>query len=240
MDTTGLIDNRNLELWNSLRNIHEIEIIREQRSDYLIFSKNTKTIIYVPFDNLNTASFTHELLHIYLRTKEIFIGRGLRISIKESNKLSKIISDSLIDHIANCLEHVKILPEFIKLGYKECDFISDYSINKLTNKEVEDLSRYFKTNFLIIKIYKASAIRVFIGKYIAVCCCPNKNFNYEEMLVHLKYIDPNLFQILETFLIAWNKFDYKDKNPKADGYNSFINEFIENLKIWIDGKIIKY
>ncbi len=106
MDTNGLIDNRNLELWNSLRMVHDIEIRKEKRPDYLAFSKNSKTIIFVPFDNVDPASFTHELLHIYLRTKKVFIGGGLTVSIKESEKLSRIFSDNLIDHIGNCLDHI--------------------------------------------------------------------------------------------------------------------------------------
>lgn len=69
MDTNGLIDDRNFELWNSLRIDHDIEIRKENRSDYLAFSKSGKTIISVPYDNIDSASFTHELLHIYLRSK---------------------------------------------------------------------------------------------------------------------------------------------------------------------------
>jgi len=126
MDTNGLIDNRNLELWNSLLTIQDIEIRREKRPDYLAFSKSGKTIIYVPIDYLDTASFTHELLHIYLRTKEVFIGGRLTLSIKESEKLSKIFSDNLIDHFGNCLDHIKMLPEFLNLGYNERDFLSDF------------------------------------------------------------------------------------------------------------------
>ncbi|MEO6903573.1 MAG: hypothetical protein ABI315_10530 [Bacteroidia bacterium] len=103
MNTDGLIDSRNLKLWNSLRAIHNIEIRKEMRPDYLAFSKAGKTIISVPIGNLDTASFTHELLHIYLRVKEVFIGGGLTISIRESKKLSKIFSENLIDHIGNVL-----------------------------------------------------------------------------------------------------------------------------------------
>ena len=81
METLGLLDNRNLVLWNTLTSVQSIEIQKEKRVDYLVFSKNEKSIIYVPFDNLNVSSFTHELLHIYLRTKQVFIGAGLIIKV---------------------------------------------------------------------------------------------------------------------------------------------------------------
>jgi len=238
MDTTGLIDNRNLELWNSLRSVHEIEIRKESRQDYHAYSKSNKTIISVPYDNLDTASFTHELLHIYLRTKDVFIGGGLTLSIKESEKLSKIFSDALIDHIGNSLDHIKMLPEFLKLGYPESEFISDYSTNKLTVEEIIKIKNNFKTNFLFKTTYNASAIDFFIGKYFAVSACTNTTFDYPKELAELKKIDVELFEILETFVIEWKKYDYT--NPDVlNSYHTILFDFIEKLEKWTDNKTIK-
>lgn len=239
MDTSGLIDNRNLELWNTLRSIHEFEIHKENRSDYLSFSINDKTIISVPFDNLDSASFTHELLHVYLRTKKIFIGGSLKLSIKSNQTLSKIFSNDLIDHISNCLNHIKMLPEFIKLGYDKNEFLSDYFINKLTKNEILEIKKHYKKNALFKKVYKAKAIDYFIGKYFAAIACPNDSFNYDEQLEELKQIDADLFQILNKFLTDWIHFDYKDTAPIMGSYHSFLFNFIENLEKWTKGKTIK-
>lgn len=186
MDTNGLIDNRNLELWNSLRMVHDIEIRKEKRPDYLAFSKNGKTIIFVPFDNVDPASFTHELLHIYLRTKKVFIGGGLTVSIKESEKLSRIFSDNLIDHIGNCLDHIKMLPEFLTLGFSENDFLSDYSVNKLTDEEIFKIKKHYTTTILFKKVYDAAAVDFFIGKYFAASSFPNKSYDYQSQLKELE------------------------------------------------------
>lgn len=239
MDTNGLIDNRNLELWNSLRRIHEIEIRKEKRPDYLAFSKNGKTIISVPIDKIDSASFTHELLHIYLRTKEVFIGGGLTRSIKESEKLSKIFSDNLIDHMGNCLDHIKMLPEFLKLGYNESDFLSDYSVNKLTKDEIVKIKKHYTRSILFKKVYNASVVDFFIGKYFAVNSCHNKSHNYSGVLFELQKIDHDLFQILEIFLSAWNIFEYDNTDPIVGGYHSLLFDFIDNMEKWTDGKNIK-
>lgn len=239
MDTNGLIDNKNLKLWNSLRMIHEIEICKEKRHDYLAFSKNNKTVIYVPFDNINPTSFTHELLHIYLRVKKVFIGGGLKLSIKESKKLSKILFDSLIDHIGNCLDHIKMFPEFIKLGYNESDFLSDYSVNKLTKDKIAQIKSIIATKILFKKVYNSSSVALFIGKYFAANSCPNKAYDYKGMLLELEKIDPDLYQILETFLSDWKNFDYENTNPITGGYYSLSFDFIDNLEKWTDEKIIK-
>lgn len=239
MDTKGIIDNRNLELWNSLRKVHAIEIRKEKRPDYLAFSKSGTTIISVPIDNLDTASFTHELLHIYLRTKEVFIGGGLTRTIQESEKLSNIFSDDLIDHIGNCLDHIKMFPEFIKLAYNENDFLSDYSVSKLTSEEISKIRKHYTTNILFKRVYNASAIDFFIGKYFAAYSSPNKSYDYRQQLNELKKIDADLFKILEAFMSDWNKFDYNDKDPVTGSYHSMLFDFIENLEKWTDGKTIK-
>lgn len=239
MDTNGLIENRNLELWNSLRLIHEIEIRKEKRPDYHAFSKSGKTIISVPFDCLDTASFTHELLHVYLRTKQVFIGGQLKLSIKKNKKLSKIFSGYLIAHIGNCLDHIKMLPEFLKLGYNESDFLSDYSVNKLTAEEISRIKKHFTTCLLFKKVYNASAIDFFIGKYFAANSCSNKSYDYNSQLSELKKIDPDLFQILETIMTDWKNFDYNDTDPITGSYHSILLDFIDNMEKWSDGKTIK-
>ena len=239
MDTQGLIDNRNLKLWDTLRSIHEIEIYKEIRPDYSSFSNSGKTIIYVPFNNLDTASFTHELLHIYLRTKQVFIGGGLILSIKNSQVLSKIFSNDLLDHIGNCLDHIKMLPEFLQLGYNKNEFISDYSINKLTKEEIAKIKELFTTGIWFRKVYDAKAIDAFVGKYFAVNACPNDSFDYAKQLVDLKKIDSDLFQILDTFLTNWKDFDFNNTDPITGNYHMLLFNFIENLEKWTRRKTIE-
>lgn len=227
-----------MELWNSLKSVLDIEIRKEKRPDYLAFSKNGKTIISVPFDNIDPASFTHELILIYLRTKDFFISGGLALSIKESEKLSRIFSDDLIDHIVNCLDHIKMLPEFLILGFNEKDFLSDYSVNKLTDEEIFKIKKHYTTTILFKKIYNASAIDFFIGKYFAANTCPNKSYDYQSQLKKIEKIDPELFQILETFLANWKNFDYNDTDPINGSYHILLFGFIENLEKWTEGKTI--
>jgi len=238
MGTQGLIDNRNLELWNSLRSIHKIEICKESRPDYLACSNKDKTIIYVPLDNLDSAFFTHELLHIYLRTKQVFIGGGLMLSINDSQVLSKIFSNDLLDHVDNCLDHIKMLPEFLRLGYNKNKFISDYSINKLTKEEIVNIKKHF-TKGIFFKVYSAKAIDTFVGKFFAANTCSNDSFDYSKPLVELRQIDTDLFQILDAFLTNWKNFDYTDIDRIPGSYHILLFDFIENLEKWTRGKIIK-
>lgn len=235
----GLIDSRNVHLWNTLCKSCEIDIQREKRNDYSAFSINRKTTIHVPEDKSDPASFTHELLHIYLRTKEVFIGSGFTLLIKESKILSKIFSDNLIDHVGNCIDHIKMFPEFIKLGYDAEKFISDYSINKLTHEELTRIKQHFITKKLFKKIYRAKIIDLYIGKYFAVKACPNSNYNYDASLAGLKQIDQDLYLVLENFSTSWTNFDIEDKDPITGNYHTFLYDFIDSLEKWTNGKTIK-
>lgn len=238
MDTYGLINHRNLELWNSLLITQDIEIRKEKREDYCTFSKGGKSIIFVPYDNLDQGLFTHELLHVYLRSKEIYIAGSLKLKTRENKKLSRIFSDDLIDHIGNCLDHIKMLPEFLNLGFSETDFISDYNINKLTNEDIFKIKKYYYISIFFRKFYNAYAINFFIGKFFSAKSCPNKYYDYAGQLKKLEKIDPELFKIQEAFLEAWTNFDYNQTDPIVNNYHSLVDDYIQHMNEWASDKII--
>lgn len=215
MDTTGLLDSRNAELWNSLIGLQQIEIVREKRSDYLASSKEGRSVIHVNIDNICPASFAHELLHIQLKVKKVFIGSGLTNYLKGIPRLNRMFPDALLDHIGNCLEHVKILPDYLRLGYDVKDFISDYSENKLTDAELMELKVYYKSN----RTYHIKAISQFIGKYFAAKACPNDTHDYANRLEELRKVDRKLYSVLDNLMNAWLKLNIEieeDYHPILD------------------------
>lgn len=132
-----------------------------------------------------------------------------------------------------------MLPEFIRLGYNQNEFLLDYAVNKLKEEEVANIKKHFSTNILFKKVYNAKAIDLFIGKYFAAKACPNNSFDYKERLNKLNKIDPELFQILEAFLTEWKIFDYNDTDPITGSYHLFLFDFIDKLEKWANEKTIK-
>lgn len=238
METFGLVDNKNSDLWNELQAVQRIEIQFEKRKEYYAFSQNDKSVIHIPDNDINPASFTHELLHIYLRTKKVFIGGGLKLSIKEKPTLSRIFSEALLEHIGNCLDHIKMLPEFLKIGYDRKEFLLDYSTNKFTDEELRNLKANFIHNGFFKKVYNASAVDFYVGKYFAIGTCPNNELDYSNALNELQKIDKDLFSILEKFLKEWIDFDYTNDDPIAGSYHLFLFDFVDELENWTKGKQI--
>ena len=70
----GLVDSRNSLLWNELNSTCSISIESTELDEYAISSKENNSIIYVSKNNINSSSFTHELLHLLLRKKGVNIG----------------------------------------------------------------------------------------------------------------------------------------------------------------------
>ncbi len=238
MNTEGLIESRNIDLWNSLSSVYEIDIKWEKRDTYSVSTKTNKAIIYVPLGKSDSASFTHELLHIYLETKKVFISGGLKLYVREYPTLSTFLSEEFLDHLGNCLEHIKMLPEFLRMGFSSQEFILDFSVNKLNDQEIWDIKMKFKTINQNTVNYNSTAIRLYIAKYFAVKACPNKLINYEKGLSELKNVDNELYNILEEFMNEWEKFDYNDSDPVTGDYNFLLSDFMDDLLVWTKDKSI--
>ncbi len=233
-----LIDNRNSNLWNYVNARHRVEIKFGYGGEYHVCTKGDESIIYVPKGMEDASSFTHELLHVFLHIKSVHIGTALMLSIKGRPQLREIFSDSLLEHIGNCLEHVKMLPEFLKMGFAAKDFLADFSKNKLTDTEIDLLGDHFEKGNVMGQSYSKEYIDLFIGKYFAAACCPNAEIDYSENLNRLRKIDSSLVNELDTFLASWKNFDYNNNDPITGGYRMMVYDFVEGLEKWVEGKLI--
>lgn len=149
------------------------------------------------------------------------------------------MSEDLIEHIGNCLEHIKMLPIFLEMGFNREDFISDYSENKLTEENLKSIKRLFKSKILFQREkYDSKAIDFFIGKYFAVKACPNLTYNYDKGLNELGRIDTDLYFVLNKFMKNWDMFDYNDTDPITGGYRDILFDFVNGLTEWSKGKSV--
>ena len=60
---------------------------------------------------------SQELLHIYLKHKEFYLGSSLKLTLQQSNILRKYLSENLLEHIGNCLDHFKMFKIYNDLGF---------------------------------------------------------------------------------------------------------------------------
>ena len=227
----SLLDERNSELWNDLNTTHNITLEPSFEPNFITNFKDDNITIYVYEDNLSPADFTHELLHIRLKSNGLDIGRDLNKKIEENEKLYCLFSTALKDHISNCLEHIKMLPIFIDLGFKNSQFLSDYKSKKMSSGQMQEIALRYRES----RIYDREAVDSFIGLFFAMKADNNRMNKYDIQYKKLSKLDKKLYKLLVDFWEDWLTFDYNDKD---DNYDDIINYFIEDLNDWHDNKTV--
>lgn len=224
-----LIDHRNQNLWNQIQENHDIEFRDSPNEEYSCYSQGNNIIFFINRNDLRKDSFTHEMLHVYMRMKEFYFGSSLTNQLAGHSLLSSLISEELIEHIGNCLDHIKMLPIYLELGFERENFLLDYHLYKSSDEEINQFKRFYKIGNKI----NVSAVDPFIGRVVSILADPNDTFDYSNDLEKLKNIDPLLFQIVERLINHTKELKVENREFLDDDYLTVIGNFFENLKKWI-------
>ncbi|MDD3875569.1 MAG: hypothetical protein PHT69_03050 [Bacteroidales bacterium] len=222
------IDERNSELWNTLNSEFNIRIEPSKNQEYSCFTQNNDAILYVDENNICKDSFTHELLHIHLKEKEFYLGSSLKLTIAHSRILSRMLSEALIEHIGNCLDHLKMFEIYKNLGFRQEKFLLDFYDYKCTEFEINDLSRNYKIGNKI----NTNAVDFYIGKLVAILCDPNIENDYQKPLTILKKLDAKLYSIVEKLIEDTKSYNLNNEDIFVS-YRDISNDFYSNLITWM-------
>jgi hypothetical protein len=228
-NVNDFINSRNGALWTTLNNRNAITLEHSPDNTYGCFTKNGTATIYIPDGGECRDSFTHELLHVYFHYEGMNIGKCLKMSFLCEETLTSIYSDELLDHISNCLEHQKMLPIYLNMGFNREKFLSDYSIPICDVTFVKSLGQLLAPEIS----YWPTIANVYIGKFFAVKASPNDSIDYSECLTAFQEAEPRLFTILNTFWTAWDSFSLDDMETVSERYRSLCSAFIVDLKDWV-------
>jgi len=249
-DTIGLLDEKNTDLWNELCKIQKIQIKRDEFDNngekceiYSVDYGNTFPTIHVPKHNLNPAIFTHELLHIYLKTKGIRIGEYIIEVINHCrktnycNRLFSSIGQKEINAILNYLEHIKIIHKFISLQYNQDEFVHESVKQLYENIDLNIIKNNFTCTIFNSKHYRAEYIILYLIRYFQLKSYQLAKIVVEKQLTELKKINKRFFGILENFEKSWEKLDYNDKEQIKE-YPTLVDRFLRDFNKWIKLKRI--
>lgn len=235
MDTSKLIDYRNIKLWEYLNSKFNITLIETKSEFAHCNSINNDVQFFINPETSTSSCFTHELLHIWLRDLNIFIGASLKNSIRDNIKIRKIITESLIEQIGNWFDHIKMFPKFIELGYDRKMFLYDNDLIKLTEKEAIKIKREFRDGGKI----NPKTVDYYIGKYISSKADVSSDYDYSKNLDILKYTDIELFSSLEKIWKKWNEIDIYSNDIMKPNYHDVVFLFEYELEKWIENKRIE-
>jgi len=223
-----LVDSRNQFLWNEINNNYNTKFKSSKNNEYAVFQQSKNVTFFVDENNLCTDSFTHEMLHVYLSLNKIHISGALKLRLLADDFFSSILSPNLVDHIGNCLEHTKMLPLYLELGFDREKFILDYDVFKCEEIELKNFELYYSNQTVINK----NAIDPFIGRIVAILADPNVSFDYSIQLKRLQKVDTKLFQVITNLFKNWSELKIKDRTLLDNDYTDVVNLFIDELNVW--------
>jgi hypothetical protein len=225
----GFLDERNIGLWNELQTCYQFKLEESTNQEASCYIAEQTAIFYLPLLSPSPEALAHELLHVYLHSKKVNLDVAIMRKINSSNILTRIFSPPLLEHMGNSLNHIKMLPYFLRLGYNKENFLYDHTVNKCTGGEL----KLIKGNYKVRNQYSCDAIDLYVGKFFAVKADTNQDYDYSQCLKELNKIDDRLFSILSKVLNSWEIFDIE--NTEAS-YSPIADQFYIDLKNWMTNK----
>jgi hypothetical protein len=229
-----LVDSRNLTLWEDLNSRFSINIIETTNKFDSCYSINRDVQISINPITSSAASFTHELLHVWLRDLDVFVGASFTSTLKSNKKLRKIFSDKLIDQMGDWFDHVKIFPKYLELGFEQELFLSDNNLNKFTEEEAKAI----KKRYSFLGIINAKAVDLYIGKFFSAKADISSGHEYLNQFHILKDLDRNLYYALEQVWNKWLEVDIFSTDIFKPSYHDVTFLLSDVLEKWIDSKRI--
>jgi len=224
-----LVDHRNRDLWNLIDANFDVKIKYTRKPWASVYCKGSSVIFRLPKKDLSPDSFTHELLHVYLKHKEVNIGAAIQNMVIGNQNLKRLFNPDLFSHIGNCLDHVKILPIYLQLGFDRANFISDYNDNGFTLTRFQSMELFFKANSL-----SSSAFPEYVGAIIGMFAEPNVSFDHSALKLRYRNLDEALYMCVETLFKSWDQVNINSTDVMETSYHEVANEFIFNIEDWID------
>jgi hypothetical protein len=228
-DLRKLINSQNKHIWYQCKKKFKIDVRYNIEDEYSVHILPNKATIRVQIGNYCPASFTHELLHLYLRYKGLNLSHWIS---KNFSSINHTYPRALIDHITNCLDHAKMLPIYLDLGFEKRLFLKDYFELKCSDTEIRLISVYINS-----PLNWHFATEHFIKSFFAMKACPNEDLTLEhnQYLYQLKSLEGTLYNILDSFWNKWLLLNI-DQNNNEERCLALSMNFIEDIKSWSRNK----
>jgi hypothetical protein len=232
MNIEYIFDDKTKLLIQDLKNDFQIEF-KEREIDYceVYTIKNQATIYYNP-KLIDNESIAHELLHIKLKRYNYVIGNHIYFSCLNNSKLQKIFNKFLCDYIGNCLDHFKMYPEYLEMGYSPEGFLKNGLEEKCSLQDIKTL------NLSFLRTFKTKSIELYIGYLISIYADHIDN-NYIEHLILLQEKDSDLFEVISNFWNKWKEFDITNIDAIYNSDIELADSFVTDMEEWIKHKKVK-
>lgn len=224
------LDEQNRLLLSEVRNKMSVKFEIFNKPYFENFSINNNATIYVNPKIFNNSSVAHELLHAWFRCLGLHGSNMIYLSAEGKPKFNTVFDKKLCDHIGNCMDHYKIYPKFLEMGYEPETFLSSKGLQC-------DINSIRKLRIQSNNVYSAKHLNNYVGYLISIYADHLSN-DYSQHLAQMQSIEPELFNIVSKFWRAWQDIDITNPDPITRMDFEAINDFIMNMEDWMVDKSI--
>jgi hypothetical protein len=222
-----LLDERNAGIWHQANKVFQVRVQLHNRAHHYYQINRNNADIFLGANQYSIEAFTHELLHIYLRSKNISMTEYLLQRLREEPLLHWTFTETLFEQIGHYLEHKHMLGPYLEAGFDRSTFLPDFNTPVCNPILLQLIASGLHKN-----IPSIISTDLFIRTFFRIRCHPDKRIHYGFYLESLKALNAMLFAILERFWEAWHHYDIDRYHPAHYSYAPFTATFMHELGAW--------
>lgn len=224
----NILNESNKKLLLQVEEFYDVSFQVWRKNYCEVYSEGTKaTICLSRQKRADNASIAHELLHLWLKGFDTLSSNHIFLLSQNDPILSKIFDKQLCDHIGNCMEHVKMFPVFLELGYDKFEFLKDSNKEKSSKLFLKSLRLKSKNQL------NTNAINAYIGNLIAILADPIER-DYSKHHDILRELDVVLYSSVLNFWLSWLAIDLSNFDPIMGEDQEMYDELIESVREWVE------
>lgn len=221
-DIEKYINSQNSNIWDRLKDEYTFILLYDpfEHSWQSNTADGVATII-ANTRNIDYASFSHELLHIYIDYLGMSSKTEIVYSVIEADSFDILIENDLISYIYNFCSHTKMYPYFKEMGFSEYNFVTE-RIN-FDQRELQ----LMKSN-LSNKSTRPTGINQLIGHSLSLFnnVVQEDDEKCRNYLNNIESLNPDVFKLISDFNSKWKRSTDLDLTP-------LFRDFVDNLDNWI-------
>ncbi len=218
---SNLIDHRNEQLWKDLISKYTISVNDGYNFYKLDFIENDKAVCILVDKNYTISLFTHELLHLELRSYNINSLLGFNDVLLPNGQLSNSLRGQCVGSICNNIEHILFFDDFIELGFNANQFVMDY-----------DSSNYPETVFKTISQLKNDSDELyqifFFSTQITMLAEKYYGLQRNNVLLRLKKTDKRLYE--KGISIYHEILDFNIYTDVDNNNQDYLNQILAKIE----------
>jgi hypothetical protein len=228
---------KNSKYWDAVLDRYPDLTIEEISSgDSGVWSNDVDVKILINIKGDWNSALTHEMLHLYLNCLKINPCSILSQKSFDHFWIRQIFDKSDLDNTGNLMSHIKMLPLFLDLQYKEELFITNYNVREAKTSIIEDLKDAYpglKRDEELTKNY----VKWFFFQLNLIKGCLNKKIKYFDDSEILRKTDPDLFGIINNFWDKWNMINIHGGSESEAQINNIVDALYLGINDYVEAKL---